>query len=78
MATRQRAAQVQNRCRLLELNVNTFGGNLKLATLGDLDSFDGLVSSGSLGVLNLLDNFVALEDLTEDNVSAIEPPGDVC
>jgi len=78
MVARQRAAQVQNRCRLLELNVNTFRGNLKLATLGDLDSFDGLVSSASLGVFNLLDNFVALEDLTEDNVSAIEPTRDIC
>jgi hypothetical protein len=76
MVARQRAAQVQNRCRLLELNVNTFRGNFKLATLGDLDSVDGLVTSASLGVLDLLNNFVALEDLTEDNVSAIEPRGD--
>lgn len=58
----------------LELDVNTFRRNLQLAALDDLDRLEGLVAGGGLGVLDLLDNFVALEDLTEDDVSAIEPP----
>jgi hypothetical protein len=54
--------------------VDTFRRNLKLATLGDLDRDIGLVtSSGS--VLDLLDDVIALEDLAEDNMTAIQPPG---
>jgi hypothetical protein len=60
----------------LELNVNTFRGDIKLAALGNLDSLDGSVRRSSLGVLDLLDNLVALEDFTEDDVLAIEPRGD--
>jgi hypothetical protein len=60
----------------LELNVNTFRGDIKLAALGDLDSLDGAVCRSSLGVLDLLDNLVAFKDLTEDDVLAIEPRGD--
>jgi hypothetical protein len=53
--------------------VDTFGGDLKLARLGDLDRLDGLVAGLGLGVLNLLDELVALKDLAEDDVAAIEP-----
>ena len=60
----------------LELNVNTFRGDIKLAALGDLDSLDGSVRRSSLAVLDLLDNFVALKNLAEDNVLAIEPRSD--
>jgi hypothetical protein len=69
---------MQYKCCLLELNVNTFRGDLELAALGDLDSHGGSVSLASLGVLDLLNDFVALEDLTEDDVLAIEPPLNIC
>lgn len=62
----------------LELNVNTFRGDIKLAALGDLDSLDGSVRRSSLAVLDLLDNFVALKNLAEDNVLAIEPTRSFC
>lgn len=55
--------------------MDTFGGNLQLAGLGDLDSLDGLVARLGLGVLDLLDDLVALKDLAEDDVAAIEPTG---
>jgi hypothetical protein len=48
----------------------------KLAAVRDLDHLDGLVA-GALGqVLDLVDDFVALEDFAEDNVAAIEPASD--
>lgn len=53
--------------------MNTFRGDLELAALGNLDGLDGLVAGASLGVLDLLDEFVALEDLAEDDMAAIEP-----
>ena len=59
---------------LLELDVNTFRGDLELAALENLDRLDGSVASTGLGLLNLLDDLVALEDLAEDDVLAIEPP----
>jgi len=52
--------------------MNTFFGDWKLATLGDLDGDNWLVSRSLLYVLDFLDDFVALEDFSEDNVSAIE------
>lgn len=58
----------------LELHVNTFGRNLQLAALGDLDLLDGLVAGLGGALLDLLNDVVALEDLAEDNVTAIEPP----
>jgi hypothetical protein len=57
----------------LEVDVNTFRRDLKLAALDDLDGLDGLIASSCLDVLNLLDNLVALEDFAEDDVAAIEP-----
>jgi hypothetical protein len=56
--------------------VNTFLWYLELSALGNLDGLDGLVA-GTLGhVLNLVDDLVALKDLAEDDVAAIEPAGD--
>lgn len=57
----------------LELDVDTFRGDVKLAALGDLDSLSGFVAAGGFESLNFVYNLVALEDLTEDNVTAIEP-----
>lgn len=59
---------------ILELNVNTFCGNLEFATLDNLDSGKGLVTWGSLEVLDLVDDVVALEDLSEDDVASVQPP----
>ena len=53
--------------------MNTFRRDLELAALGNLDGLSGLIAGEGLGVLDLLDDFVALEDLAEDDVSAIEP-----
>jgi hypothetical protein len=58
----------------LELDVNTFRGDLELAALENLDRLDGSVTCAGLGLLDLLDDVVALEDLAEDDVLAIEPP----
>lgn len=55
--------------------MDTFFGNGQLAALGDLDGHLGLVAGVLLDVLNLLDNLVALEDLAEDDVLAIQPTG---
>jgi hypothetical protein len=57
----------------LELRANTFVGNLQLAALGDLDRLGWLVARLGLGGLDLLHDVVALEDLAEDDVTAIEP-----
>lgn len=59
---------------ILELNVNTFCGNLEFTTLDNLDGGKGLVTGGSLEVLDLVDNVVALEDLSEDDVTSVQPP----
>jgi hypothetical protein len=55
--------------------VYTFLGHLELSALGNLDSLDRLVASALGHVLNLVDNLVALKNLAEDNVAAIEPAG---
>lgn len=57
----------------LEFHVDTFWGNFQLAALGDLDRLYGLVAWSGLDLLDLLDDIVALEDLTEDDVAAIQP-----
>lgn len=54
--------------------MDTFWGHLQLSALGDLDRLLGLVAAGSLDVLDLGDNVHALEDLAENDVTAIEPP----
>jgi hypothetical protein len=60
----------------LEFCVNTFRWHLELSALGDLDRLDGLVARGLGHLLDLLDDIVAVEDLTEDDVAAVEPAGD--
>lgn len=62
-----------DRRRFLKLHVDTFRGNLELAALGDLDRLSRSITSAGLGVLDLLDDIVALEDLAENDVLAIEP-----
>lgn len=57
---------------LLELDVNTFRGDLEFAALDDLDGFNRTVGN-SLGVFNLLDNVITLKNLTEHDVLSIEP-----
>jgi hypothetical protein len=62
-----------------QFHVNTFRGDLQLAALGDLDSLDGLVASSGRVLLDLLHDIVALENLAEHDVLAIEPAvGIVC
>lgn len=56
--------------------MNTFFGHRQLPALDDLDCLLGLVARVLLDILNLLDNVVALEDLAEDNVLAIQPATD--
>ena len=46
---------------------------LELATVRDLDDFEGPVIAVPPGSLNLLDDVQALHDLAEHNVAAIEP-----
>jgi hypothetical protein len=58
--------------KILELDMNTFGRNLQLAALGNLDFRLGTVGGGG-SVLNLLNDIVTLENFAEDDVSAIEP-----
>lgn len=62
--------------------MNTFFGHRQLSALGDLDRLLGLVTRVLLDVLDLLDNVVALEDLAEDDVLAIQPatsnPSQLC
>jgi hypothetical protein len=53
--------------------MNTFGRDLQLATFGDLDCLQGAVARGSWGVFNLFNDFVALENFAENNVSTVEP-----
>ena len=62
----------------LELHVDTFRRDLQLAALGNLDCLNRLVARSGLDVLDLLDDVVALEDLAEDNVTAVEPPVNRC
>lgn len=62
----------------LELDVNTFGRNLELATLGNGDGLDWLVSVRCLVVLDLVDKLVALEDLAEDHMTTVEPTAMIC
>jgi hypothetical protein len=53
--------------------VNTFRGDRELAALGNVDGLLGLVARVRGRVLDLLDNVVALKDLTEDDVATVEP-----
>lgn len=53
--------------------MNTFFGHFQLAALRDLDSFLRFVAGSFVNVLDLLDNFIAFENLTENDVLPIEP-----
>jgi hypothetical protein len=53
--------------------VNTFGRDLQLAALGNLDSINGLVAGSRLAVLDLVNNVVALEDFAKDDVASVQP-----
>ena len=53
--------------------MNTFRGDLQLATLDNLDSIDRLVAAACRGVLDLLYDIIALEDFAEDDVTTVEP-----
>ena len=56
--------------------MNTFRWHLELSALGNLDSLARLVP-GALGhVFDLLHNIVSFEDLSKDDVAAIEPACD--
>jgi len=57
--------------------VNTFGRNLQLAALGDLDSLDRLVAGASCAVLDFLHNVVTLENFAKYDVLAVEPAAHV-
>lgn len=59
-----------------EFRVDTFFWDRELAALGDLDRLDRLVTLALLAVLNLLNDIIALHDLAENDVTAIEPAGD--
>jgi hypothetical protein len=54
--------------------VDTFSWDFKLAALGNLDNLDRLIAASSRGVFDLLDDFVTLEDLAEDDVTTVKPP----
>ena len=56
--------------------MDTFFWHLELAALGNLDGLRWLVAGSLLAVLDLVNHFVALEDLAEDDVTAIEPARD--
>ena len=60
----------------LEFRVDTFFWHLELAALSDLDGLGWLVAGALRRILDFLDNLVALEDLAEDDVAAIEPASD--
>jgi hypothetical protein len=69
----QKVLQITVKIIHLKFDMDTFGGDLKLAALGNLDSLQGLVSPSSLEVLDLVDKLVSLKNFAKDNVSAIEP-----
>jgi hypothetical protein len=56
----------------LFFELNTFCRHLQLATLGDFDRLLGLVSPAFWHILNLLYNFIAFENFTEDNVLPVK------
>lgn len=53
--------------------MNTFSWNFQLSTLHNLDRLDRLVSRFGGYFFDLVDNVIALEHLTKDDVTSIEP-----
>jgi hypothetical protein len=60
----------------LEFHMDTFFWHLQLAALGDLHWLLRLVTRPLLAVLDLVDDIVALKNLAEHDVAAIEPASD--
>lgn len=58
--------------------MDTFGRNLNFARLNNLDGLKRLVAGGGLDVLDLVNDLVALKDLAENDVAAIEPTAAGC
>lgn len=56
--------------------LDTFFWNWEGTALGDLDGDEWLVAVVLWDVLDLVDDFITLDDFTEDDVAAIEPAGD--
>lgn len=54
----------------------TFGRLLQLSTLGNLDDLLRLVAGPSRSRLDLLNDIITLQDLTENNVATIKPAVD--
>lgn len=53
--------------------MNTFFGHRQFSALEDLDRLLGLVARVLFNVFNLLNDVVALEDLAENDVLAVQP-----
>lgn len=53
--------------------MNTFGRNLQLAALSNVDRLYRLIARRGRSVLDLLNNFIALKDFTEHDVATIKP-----
>lgn len=53
--------------------VRDVGLHLQFAALDDLDVLEGPVVAALRNILDLVDNIVALENLTKNDVLAIEP-----
>lgn len=62
--------------RNLQLCVDTFFRHLQLATLGDLHRLRRLVARLLLYILDRIDYVVALKNLPEHDMAAVEPRGD--
>jgi hypothetical protein len=62
----------------LEFRVDTFFWHLELAALSDLDCLHWLVSCALFAVLYLLNYVIALENLSENDVAAVQPRCDDC
>lgn len=62
----------------LQLSPYTFIRDLQLPTLLDFDLLVWLVATVLGLILDLLNDFVALKDLAEDDVAAVEPGGLDC
>lgn len=60
----------------LQFGANTFFGDFELSRLGNLDGLRRLIARALGAVLDLLNDVVALEDLAEDDVLAVQPGGD--
>lgn len=73
-SNRENSAQIVTSLELIAATfVLGFVLQLEFAALRDLDILLWLVTTGLFEILDLVNNFVALEDLAENNVAAIKP-----